>query len=241
MLGISWLLVVGCVSIVFLGSIVQGTLGIGLGMIASPMLALADRDFIPGAILIAVIPLTVGITMREHATVDRPGVYAALGGRFPGVLVGAAAVAWTGPRFLSVLVAVSVLGAVAASLASVRFRTTPRAVFAAGLASGFTGTTTGVGGPPMALTYQHADPGVMRSTLSAYFTAGSMMSIVVLAATGSIGVRQWQLAALLVPGVLAGFVVSQRFATVLRTERARVAVLTLCAASAVALLVEEFT
>jgi len=54
-----------------------------------------------------------------------------------------------------------------ASVRSVRFTTTPRALATAGLASGFTGTTTGVGGPPMAFVYRHAegDPSHVVSVL----------------------------------------------------------------------------
>lgn len=239
-LDLAWPVVLACTFMVFIGAVVQGTLGIGLGMIASPMLALADRDFIPAAVLIAVIPLTFGVALRERGEIDRRGAGLALIGRVPGVIIGAAAVAWTGPRFLAVLVAVSVLLAVAASLANVRFHPTDRAIFTAGLASGFTGTTTGVGGPPMALTYQHSDPAVMRSTISAFFTVGSLMSIVALLVSGSLGTRQWQLGALILPGVVLGFVVSQRYARALRNERARVAILLICALSAVSLLIEEF-
>jgi uncharacterized protein len=185
--------------------------------------------------------LSLGVALREYGHIDRRGAGVALVGRVPGAIVGAVAVALTGPRFLAVLVGVSVLAAVAASLASVRFRTTDRAVFVAGMASGFTGTTTGVGGPPMALTYQHSDPAVMRSTISAFFTVGSIMSITALVVSGAMGVRQWQLAALLLPGVVTGFLVSQHYARFLRNEWARLAILSICAASALALLVEEFT
>ena len=240
-LDIAWPIALACVLMVFLGAVVQGTLGIGLGMIASPMLALADRDFIPAAVLIAVIPLSFGVALRERAEIDKRGAGLALLGRIPGVIVGAAAVAWTGPRFLAVLVGVSVLLAVAASLANVRFYPSDRAIFTAGLASGFRGTTTGVGGPPMALTYQHSDPAVMRSTISAFFTVGSIMSIAALIVSGALGTRQWQLAGLILPGVIVGFLVSQRYAHILRDDRARVAILAICAASAIALLVEEFT
>ncbi len=239
-LDIPWALALACVLMAFVGAVVQGTLGIGLGMVASPMLALTDRDFIPGAVLVAVLPLTIGVAIGERASVDRRGVGLATAGRLPGVVIGAVAVAWTGPRFLATLVGVSVLLAVVASVANVRFMPTDRAVFTAGFASGFTGTTTGVGGPPIALTYQHGDPTVMRSTISAFFTIGSIMSIAALWIAGSMTSRQWELAALLVPGVIAGFVVSVRFARVLRDERARLGVLALCAASSIALLVEEY-
>lgn len=239
-LDLPWGLAVACVLMVFVGAVVQGTLGIGLGMVASPLLALTDRDFIPGAVLLAVLPLTVGVAVGERAAIDRRGVGLATIGRLPGAVVGAIAVAWTGPRFLATLVGVSVLLAVLASVANVRFLPTDRAVFTAGFASGFTGTTTGVGGPPMALTYQHGDPAVMRSTISAFFTIGSVMSIAALWVAGAMTTRQLELAALLMPGVVAGFVVSVRFARVLRGGRVRAGVLALCAASSIALLVEEY-
>jgi uncharacterized protein len=238
--GIPLWMAVGCVGIVFVGAAVQGTLGIGLGMIASPMLALADPAFIPGAIVIAVIPLSVSVAFRERAAIDRRGAALALAGRVPGVVAGSVAVALMGASALALLVAVSVLGAVIASLASIRFATTPGRLFSAGLASGFTGTATGVGGPPMALTYQHHDATTMRATLSTFFTAGAVMSIVGLAASGALGARQWQLAALLLPGVMLGYAASRVFATRLRDERTRGIVLALCATSAIALLIEEF-
>lgn len=240
MLDLTWWAITACITMVFLGAVVQGTLGIGLGMVASPVLALVDRDFIPVAVLVAVIPLTIGVALGERSSIDRRGAWLALAGRIPGSVVGTAAVAWASTRSLVVLVAVSVLLAVVASLLRVQFRTTDRAVFAAGVASGFTGTTTGVGGPPMALTYQHGDPAVMRATLSAFFTIGSLISLGLLLLAGQMSVRQFQLGLMLVPGVLLGFFVSRRFAPLLRTSGARVGILVLCAGSAIALLLEEF-
>ncbi|MEX2625638.1 MAG: sulfite exporter TauE/SafE family protein [Ilumatobacteraceae bacterium] len=239
-LDIPWALAVACVLMAFIGAVVQGTLGIGLGMVASPVLALTDPDFIPGAVLLAVLPLTVGVAIGERASVDRRGVGLATAGRLPGTVIGAAAVAWTGPRFPATVVGVSVLLAVLASMTRVRFQPTDRALLVAGLASGFGATTSGVGGPPIALTYQHGDPAVMRSTISVFFTIGAVLSITALWVAGSMTSRQVELAALLVPGVIAGFVVSRRFARLLRHERARVGVLGLCAVAAIALLVEEY-
>lgn len=232
-------LAAACVGIVFVGSAVQGTLGLGMGMIAAPVLTIVDQAFVPGTIVIAVIPLSVAVAARERHAIDRRGVLLALAGRLPGVVLGSFAVALLAPGTLAVLVALSVLAAVVASARSLRFRTTPRNLVAAGLASGFTGTATGVGGPPMALTYQHSDPSTMRSTLAAFFTIGALMSLVGLRASGELGTRQWQLALLLLPGVLAGVAVSRVAAGRLRDERVRTAVLAICAASAVALLLEQ--
>ena len=51
-----------------LGAAAQGTLGIRMGMIASPLLALSGRGFIPGAGIIAVTSLTVGVVVRGRGT-----------------------------------------------------------------------------------------------------------------------------------------------------------------------------
>jgi uncharacterized membrane protein YfcA len=232
-----------CVAVVALGATVQGTIGIGMGMIASPILVLADRDFIPGAIVIAVVPLGLTVALRERAAIDRAGAGIALVGRVPGVIVGSLTVAAIGHRALAFLVSGSVLFAVAASIVASRAARViphnPASLFVAGVASGFTGTATGVGGPPMALTYQHRDAATIRATLSAFFTVGSIMSIVALTASGELTSRQWQLAALVLPGVAVGLWGAHHVSSRLDRERVRPAVLALCAASAIALLLEE--
>ena len=55
------------------GAAVQGALGIGMGMIASPLLAIADHGFIPGAIVISVLPLSLAVILQEHHHIDRRG------------------------------------------------------------------------------------------------------------------------------------------------------------------------
>jgi hypothetical protein len=199
---------------------------------------MADPAFVPGAIVITVIPLGVSVAVQGRHSIDRRGVLLALIGRLPGVVLGTLAVALLASEVLAVVVGVSVLLAVAATATRVRVRTTGPTLVTAGVASGFTGTATGIGGPPMALTYQHADPTTLRSTLGAFFTVGALMSLTGLIVSGSVGARQWELAMLILPGVVLGVVLARRFADRLRGDRVRAAVLALCAASAVALLVE---
>lgn len=240
MFGLSVGMAVGCVFVVYLGATVQASIGIGLGMIASPMLALADSDFIPAAIMLAVLPLTFAVAWTDRSHIAHRDVGFALIGRVPGTIAGALVVAALSDRVLAVMVAVSVLIAVVASITGRIFRPTDRALVAAGLASGFAGTTTGVGGPPMALTYQNSEPATMRATISAFFAIGSLMSIGALALAGEIGVRQWQLTALIMPGVFAGVATAQILKDRLRAEVVRPAVLVICTLAATALLVETF-
>jgi uncharacterized membrane protein YfcA len=241
MFGLSVGMAIACVALVYVGSTVQASIGIGLGMIASPMLALADTDFIPAAIMLAVLPLTFTIAWVDRQHIAPRDVGFALIGRVPGTIAGALVVAALSDRVLAVMVAASVLLAVVASITGRLFQPTDRALMVAGLASGFAGTTTGVGGPPMALTYQNSDPATMRATISAFFSIGSLMSIGALALAGQIGVRQWQLTALIMPGVVLGVVTARLVKDRLRAEVIRPGVLVICTIASVALLVETFT
>jgi len=238
--GLSFWTVIACVAAVYVGAVVQASIGIGLGMIAAPMLAFADPDFIPAAIMIAVLPLTFTIAWIDREHIVKRDVGFALIGRVPGVVVGALVVATLSDRVLAVMVAASVLLAVVASITGRLFQPTDRALVVAGLASGFAGTTTGVGGPPMALTYQNSDPATMRATISAFFSIGALMSIGALALAGEIGVRQWQLTALILPGVGLGVVTARQVKDHLRPEVIRPAVLVICTVASLALLVETF-
>jgi len=78
----NWLLAL-TVIVVFVGATVQASLGIGLGMIAAPILAIADPDFVPVAIIVAVIPLSGMVAWTERRHIDRRGVAFTLGGRVP--------------------------------------------------------------------------------------------------------------------------------------------------------------
>lgn len=241
MFGLSVTMAVACILIVFVGATVQASLGIGLGMIASPVLLLADPDFIPATIMLAVLPLTFTIAWVDRQHVEPRDVGLALVGRVPGTIVGALVVAALSDRLLAVMVAGSVLLAVVASITGRLFQPTDRALVTAGLASGFAGTTTGVGGPPMALTYQNSDPATMRATISAFFAIGSLMSIGALALAGEVGVRQFQLTALILPSVGVGVVTARRVTHLLRPEVVRPTVLVICTVAAIALVVETFT
>lgn len=236
MLGLSVAMTVACIAIVFVGATVQASIGIGLGMISSPLLAIADPDFIPVTIVLAVLPLTFTIAWADRSHVAGRDVGIALLGRLPGVIVGALVVAALSDTVIAVLVAISVLFAVAVSFTGRRFHPTNGTLLVAGVASGFTGTTTGVGGPPMALAYQHSDPVTMRATLSAFFGLGAIMSVVALAIAGEIGRRQLELTALILPGIVLGLFTAHRVKHLLNPRLVRPAVLLVCTAASIALL-----
>jgi len=235
-LELEWAAALFCVLVIYLGATVQSSIGIGMGMIAAPLLALVDSSFVPTVLVIAVLPLSALVAWADRHHIEPRGVGVALIGRVPGAVIGALVAAALSTNVLGVLVAASVLLAVAASVSGRHFEPTEGHLAVAGLASGFTGTTTGVGGPPMALTYQHADPVVMRASLSAFFAVGALMSLIALAATGQVTVRQLQLSTMLLPGVLLGVWTARRLNDRLDPRVVRPAVLAICTISSLALL-----
>lgn len=232
-------LALACIAVVAIGSALQGVIGLGMGLLAAPLLAIADPDFLPISTVIAVVPLGIGAAWRERHAVERRDVGIALVGRFLGVGLGAWAAATTGHTFLAIIVGISVLIAVAGSLTGLRFETTDRNLVLAGAASGFTGTAAGIGGPPMGITYQHAEPATLRATLSAFFAVGALLSLLALAIAGAVTRHRLALAALVLPGVPIGLAASRPLIGRVPAERIRPLVLGVCALSALALLVDE--
>jgi uncharacterized membrane protein YfcA len=233
-----WLLVL-CVVVAAAGAALQAAIGLGMGLVTAPVLGLVDPGFVPAALVVAVLPLSVGMAVRERSHVDRTGMGWAVGGRLPGVVLGSWLTAAAGQRAVAVVVGLAVLFGVLASATRLQVRTTPRNLFLAGAASGFSATAAGIGGPPMAITYQRADPATMRATLAAFFTIGGLMSVASLALAGVLGRREVQLAGVLLPGVLVGLWSARYTVARLPADRVRPIVLSVCAVSAVVLLVEE--
>jgi uncharacterized membrane protein YfcA len=227
------------VVVVFVGSATQASIGVGAGLLAAPTLSLIDPSFIPGALTLSIVPLVSGMAWRERDHID-PAVYRAIPGRFVGTILGAWVVATGGQDAVAIVVACAVLLAVVASFARVHFAPNHRNLVIAGTAAGFSGTVAGVGGPPMAITYQHSDPKVLRGSLAAFNTIGLILfTLPSLAIAGVTGRREVQLALLLVPGVVAGLWIGKYAIARLPPARVRPFVLAVCAASALVLLVRQ--
>ncbi len=226
---------------VAVGACVQGVMGFGLGLVAAPLLALIDTDLVPGPLLFVGVPLTVLVAVRERGSLDFRVVRWALVGRVVGTVAGTAAVAALPDGPLAVLLAVVVLVAVVLSVAGWRVRPTPATLVTAGAASGFMGTATSIGGPPMAIVYQRHPGPELRATLAAYFLVGAALSLTMLAVAGEFRARELGHGLLLLPGVVVGFSFSRLAARVLDRGYTRLAVLSFSSASALALLIQHVT
>ncbi|GAB3498159.1 sulfite exporter TauE/SafE family protein [Amycolatopsis cihanbeyliensis] len=228
------LLVAGAV---LLGALVQGAIGYGMNLLAAPLLALLDPALVPVPLLLVVTVHSTLAMVREHTDTDWRGVGWAMLGRIPGVGLGVLAVAMLPQRLFAVVVGAAVLVCLGLSVTTWRPRPAPTPLVLAGTASGAMGTAASIGGPPIALLYQHEPGPRIRSTLAACFAIGSVLSAAGLAAGGQIESRHLLLAAGLLPFLVLGFLLSGPVRGLLDGGRIRGAVLVVAAASSVALIV----
>ncbi len=194
--------------VVALGATIQGTVGFGLGLFAAPLLLLIEPGLVPGPLLLASAVLTLLLARRNWHGVQVGDLGWALGGRVVGTLLALAVLTTLSARQLDTLFGVLVLTAVVLTGIGPKIRPGPGPLLAAGTASGLMGTMTTIGGPPVALLYQHESGPRIRGTLSAFFVVGVVLSVAGLASVGRFGIPEVVQAGLIVPGVLAGYAAS---------------------------------
>ena len=226
-------------AVMSVGATLQGSVGFGLALTAAPLLALIDPRLVPGPILVCALSLTLAMLIRERDHLDLKGVGWALAGRVPGTVVGAAMLALVPAATMGVLFGAIVLLAVLISASGVRPRVSRWSLMSAGVLSGIMGTTSSIGGPPVAILYSHEAGPRMRGTMAGYFTAGACLSLVALAVVGRFGAQEAVWAAAMLPGVLLGFLISNRVKRVLDGGYTRPAVLLVASAGGIAVILKQ--
>lgn len=227
-------------ALVFAGSVVQGTIGFGLAVVAAPILLLLDPLFVPGPMLLAAMLLVILVALRERRDVIGQDIAVATLGRALGTVPAAYAIGALPPEMYEILFAALVALAVVLSLSGLRINRTPANVFLASVVSGIAGTVSAVGGPPMALVYQHEAGPKIRGTLSAIFTIGTLISIIGLWWAGRFGAVELTLGLLMMPAVVLGFLTSRYTAGRLDRGHTRPALLTISIISVLAIVIRAW-
>jgi uncharacterized membrane protein YfcA len=227
------------VAAIVLGAFVQSSVGIGLGLIAAPVVTLVAPNLMPGGMLMVVLLLPLVTLARERADID----WFALGWSLPARVVGTAVGVWVVASFddrqLGVAVGAMVLAAVLLTWRTVVVPVNRGTLGTAGFISGITSTASSIGGPPLALLIQHRPPRQIRTTLAVYFLLGSVLSLVGLGAAGELTGEQLVFAAAAVPALALGFGLSGPLRRRLPASVVRALVLLVSGASAVVLLVRS--
>lgn len=195
--------------VVLLGGLAQGVAGVGLGLVAAPIVAAIEPALVPGPILVSMVFASSWTAWRDLSDVNWQWTTAALVGRVPGTLLGAWVLGLLSFKLYSIAFALAVLLGVVGSVVSPRVVPSRAGLAAGGFGAGFMGTLTAIGGPPIILAIQHGPPRAVRATLSVFFTVGALMSVLALVMFGRFGVREFLLGLAITLPMLIGVYLSR--------------------------------
>ena len=221
---------------VLAGAFIQGASGMGFALIVVPVLALVHPAAIPGALLFLMLPLNAYVAWREREAVDRTGAAWITVGRFAGTFAGLGILLVLSTYWLNQFVGISTLLAVLASVLAPSFTPGKKALIATGLVTGITETATGIGGPPLALAYQHAPVATLRSTVALCFLVGEVISLIVLGISGALAWSHLSYAVLCLPALVLGMGLSSLVHHRLDQRRLRIGVLIFATISGIAVM-----
>ena len=221
------------ISMIFIGSFVQSTIGFGLAIVTAPILFQISPAYVPAPITIVALFLSLINAHRHRASVSLKGLGMAILGRVPGTIAGAFLLYWVDAKQLSLLLGGVVLLAVAISLLPIRIHPTPGRMMVAGFFSGFFGTSSAIGGPPMALLLQHQEASLIRANLSAFFVVSSLLSLMVQVPIGYMSLHHLYLSLPLLPASFLGYLLAMRYVDRIPKTAIRRVSLGICIVSAV--------
>jgi uncharacterized membrane protein YfcA len=207
-----------------------------VGLVAAPVMTMLAPGLMPTSIQVVNATLPLFTLAVEWRRIDWSGLGWALLGRLPGSLIGTLIVVTVSVQVLGVFVGCMVLIAVALSVRMVAVPRTGATITGAGFISGVTGTSTGIGGPPMALVFQGAKGPQVRATLALFFLFSAVQSLLLLWGVGELTAEALRFGASLIPFLVAGFLVSGPLRRYLDAGRVRAAILVVASVSALVLI-----
>ncbi len=223
--------------IITVGAIIQGSIGFGLGPFGVPLLLLIHPQFVPGPVLFSALFLNILMIRREGYAVKLNETFWALIGRVIGTILAALILKFIAKDILTLYFAAIVLFGCALSLSGLTLAINRINLSFVGLLSGFMGTTSSIGGPPMALLYQKSKGPRIRSALAAIFLIGTILSMLSLVVVDYFGSIELQLSFILLPGVWLGYWLSKFTTPIVDKGFVRPIVLSISVATAVILVI----
>lgn len=197
--------------IILIGSTVRGVIGFGLGTIATPIIALLKPELVPVVVLCLAFVIACTTLHRSWAETDWKMVLYSCIARLPGTALAVWALAVLSTNSLQIFIGCAVIFTMILSSLGWTPKINVANTVIAGATSGFLGTSTSIGGPPMALLMKSFNPTKARGTLSATFVVGSLVSMASLGIGGQISTYQLKVAALYLPLAIIGLFAANYF------------------------------
>lgn len=222
--------------VVALGAFVQTSIGFGMAIVAAPLLFSIDPAFVPAPMIIATLTNALFTCWHYRSSLVLGPLSAAMIARVPGSIVGAWLLLMVSIQVLAILIAVVIIAGIVLSALRVAIPFTRVNLALAGFCSGVMGTSTSIGGPPIALVMQGQGANRIRGNLSAFFIFSSLTSLAVLAPTARLDQKEWLLGLAMVLPAWLGSWGATKFNQGIPEAALRIATFALCGASVVLML-----
>jgi uncharacterized membrane protein YfcA len=227
-------------SLVVVGAFLQGATGFGFPFFVTPIAAIIMPELIPGTMMVVSIFISTDVVFRErHNIIYRETGLISLG-RVVGAAGGAFIVSMLTLAGIKIMVAVVVMAGVLLSFTGARPRINVKSLLGVGVLSGFFGTSTTVGGPPVAMLYQHKSGPEVRAVMGSVLLIGSAISIFWLAVFGVFTLQDFTRALFYLPAVIIGLILARYGASYLDKGRTRAAILIASSAACLVLLIDAW-
>jgi|TARA_B100000315_G_C14481037_1_gene542907 uncharacterized membrane protein YfcA len=192
--------------VVFIGAIAQSALGIGFG-IPGCLLILVDPLMVPPAIVLMGTFLAFSNAFLSFRDILVKDLFFSLSGRVVGTLISIPLISLTyGTNNFLIIFGLLLLIAIPLTAKKWDLIASAKNVIIAGFCSGFMGTLTGVGGPPMGIVYQNSKSKNVVATLNMFFGFGALFSVIVLTYIGLLNFDIALKCLFLSPSVILGMI-----------------------------------
>lgn len=231
---------------IFLASFFATVSGFGFALIATPLLAMV-LPLKTVIVLVLVITLVLRFTTMYRTRRDfHWGTVATTTlGCILGMVPGSLVLKYIGARELQLFLSVVLL--LATLLMSLEYTLKIKNVLwgrlGAGFLSGFFGSATSVGGPPLVLYFlnEHTEKTLMRANMIWIFGLSSTFTLLVYYLVGNIAdVDHWEVLLPMLPAVFVGIFLGEKFFHILNPHLFRRLSLIVVCCGAIAMLVESF-
>ncbi|MDD1781749.1 sulfite exporter TauE/SafE family protein [Enterovibrio sp. ZSDZ35] len=222
------------------GAFVQSLIGFGLAIVSAPIVMMIDPMLVPTAVTLVTLYLSSVNTWQYRSQLSLRGLGWAFVGRIPGTLVAGVMLVYLSLSSMQIIMGVAVLFAVIASVFKFSVEPNNKNMFLAGFVAAIMGTTTSIGGPPMALVLQKMDVVKLRANLSGYFIFSCVISLIALAAAGYFTLWHVKVSLVSLPFVLLASAIAYKVAPFVRAEWVRYGLLALCSFAGVTTIIRGF-
>lgn len=225
--------------ILILGSILQRAMGVTVGMIIVPFLAMISYKLVPVPIAFASLTLTIMMAYKGREHIDMENISQISFSMLAGILLSILILKNIKLEYMGLVFGVFILISVVISIKIKTFNLNTRINYAGGFIAGVMGSMAAVGGQILALLFQNHPLESLKSTLAFLYTLSSVFMLVVFYIFGEFSYNQFISGVFMMPGFIIGFFLAPIFSKYFNPKYSKAIVLSTAILGSVLLILKS--